>query len=59
MRQRLRRVAFRLFEPVDGASLAVFRILFGAILTWEVALLHQQLDRALLHLVEPLRTPLR
>ena len=26
----------RLFQPVDGASLAVFRILFGAIMVWEV-----------------------
>ncbi len=26
----------RLFEPVDGASLAVFRILFGLIMAWEV-----------------------
>ena len=33
---RARRLAFRLFEPVDGASLAVFRILFGAIMIWEV-----------------------
>jgi vitamin K-dependent gamma-carboxylase len=33
---RARRLAHRLFEPVDGASLAVFRILFGAILLWEV-----------------------
>jgi hypothetical protein len=31
-----RRLAFRLFEPVDGASLAVFRMLFGAIMLWEV-----------------------
>jgi vitamin K-dependent gamma-carboxylase len=31
-----RRLAYRLFEPVDGASLAVFRILFGAIMLWEV-----------------------
>jgi hypothetical protein len=29
---RARRLAHRLFEPVDGASLAVFRILFGAIM---------------------------
>jgi vitamin K-dependent gamma-carboxylase len=29
-------VLYRLFEPVDGASLAVFRMLFGAILVWEV-----------------------
>ena len=33
---RARRLSHRLFEPVDGASLAVFRILFGAILLWEV-----------------------
>jgi vitamin K-dependent gamma-carboxylase len=33
---RARRLAYRLFEPVDGASLAVFRILFGAIMIWEV-----------------------
>ncbi|MGH3116428.1 MAG: HTTM domain-containing protein [Gaiellales bacterium] len=33
---RARRLAHRLFEPVDGASLAVFRILFGAIMLWEV-----------------------
>jgi vitamin K-dependent gamma-carboxylase len=31
-----RRLAYRLFEPVDGASLAVFRIVFGAIMLWEV-----------------------
>ena len=36
MRQALRRIAYRLFEPVDGASLAVFRMLFGAIMLWEV-----------------------
>jgi vitamin K-dependent gamma-carboxylase len=36
MKQTLRRLAYRLFEPVDGASIAVFRMLFGAILTWEV-----------------------
>ena len=30
------RLAHRLFEPVDGASLAVFRMLFGAIMLWEV-----------------------
>jgi vitamin K-dependent gamma-carboxylase len=33
---RARRLAHRLFEPVDGASLAVFRMLFGAIMLWEV-----------------------
>jgi vitamin K-dependent gamma-carboxylase len=33
---RVRTILFRLFEPVDGASLAVFRILFGAIMIWEV-----------------------
>jgi vitamin K-dependent gamma-carboxylase len=33
---RARRITHRLFEPVDGASLAVFRILFGAIMLWEV-----------------------
>jgi vitamin K-dependent gamma-carboxylase len=33
---RARRLAHRLFEPVDGASLAVFRILFGGIMLWEV-----------------------
>jgi vitamin K-dependent gamma-carboxylase len=33
---RARRLAYRLFEPVDGASLAVFRMLFGAIMLWEV-----------------------
>jgi vitamin K-dependent gamma-carboxylase len=33
---RARRLAHRLFEPVDGSSLAVFRILFGAIMLWEV-----------------------
>jgi vitamin K-dependent gamma-carboxylase-like protein len=27
--------ARRLFEPVDGASLAVFRIAFGLLITWE------------------------
>lgn len=36
MGETLRRVTHRLFEPVDGASLAVFRMLFGAILAWEV-----------------------
>lgn len=36
MRQRMRRITHRLFEPVDGASLAVFRMLFGAIMLWEV-----------------------
>jgi vitamin K-dependent gamma-carboxylase-like protein len=33
---RARRLAYRLFEPVDGSSLAVFRMLFGAIMLWEV-----------------------
>jgi vitamin K-dependent gamma-carboxylase len=33
---RARRLAHRLFEPVDGASLAVFRMLFGGIMLWEV-----------------------
>jgi hypothetical protein len=33
---RARRLAYRLFEPIDGSSLAVFRILFGAIMLWEV-----------------------
>jgi hypothetical protein len=32
----MRRLAYRLFQPVDGASLAVFRMLFGAIMLWEV-----------------------
>jgi vitamin K-dependent gamma-carboxylase len=36
MAEKLRRLAYRLFQPVDGASLAVFRILFGAIMLWEV-----------------------
>jgi len=36
MRQRLRRIAYRMFQPVDGASLAVFRMIFGAIMLWEV-----------------------
>ena len=31
-----RRLAYRLFEPIDGSSLAVFRITFGAIMLWEV-----------------------
>jgi vitamin K-dependent gamma-carboxylase len=35
-RRFLRDLGYRLFEPVDGASLAVFRILFGAIMVWEV-----------------------
>ena len=37
-RQRGRRGGFaeRLFEPVDAASIAVFRIMLGAILVWEV-----------------------
>jgi hypothetical protein len=33
---RARRLAYRLFQPVDGASLAVFRMLFGAIMLVEV-----------------------
>ena len=32
MRQSLRGIAYRLFEPVDGVSLAVFRLLFEAIM---------------------------
>jgi hypothetical protein len=32
----MRHLAYRLFQPVDGASLAVFRMLFGAIMLWEV-----------------------
>ncbi len=36
MAQTMRRIAYRLFEPVDGASIAVFRMLFGAIMLWEV-----------------------
>jgi vitamin K-dependent gamma-carboxylase len=32
----MRRLRERLFEPVDIASIAVFRMLFGAILFWEV-----------------------
>jgi hypothetical protein len=36
MAEKLSGLAHRLFEPVDGASLAVFRILFGAIMVWEV-----------------------
>ena len=35
-RSRAQTVLYRLFEPVDGASLAVFRMVFGAILVWEV-----------------------
>ena len=35
-RRFLRELGYRLFQPVDGASLAVFRILFGAIMVWEV-----------------------
>ena len=35
-RRFVRDLGYRLFEPVDGASLAVFRILFGAIMVWEV-----------------------
>jgi vitamin K-dependent gamma-carboxylase len=35
-RSRARRLAHRLFVPIDGASLAVFRMLFGAIMLWEV-----------------------
>ena len=35
-RRFFRDLGYRLFEPVDGASLAVFRILFGAIMVWEV-----------------------
>jgi hypothetical protein len=33
----LSRLGQRLAEPVDGASLAVFRIAFGLILGWEAA----------------------
>ncbi len=36
MRQTLRSITYRLFQPVDGASIAVFRMLFGAIMLWEV-----------------------
>ena len=32
----VRRLRQRLFEPVDIASIAIFRILFGAVLFWEV-----------------------
>jgi vitamin K-dependent gamma-carboxylase len=32
----LRRLGYGLFQPVDGASLAAFRIMFGAIMMWEV-----------------------
>ena len=35
-RRFLRGLGYRLFQPVDGASLAVFRMLFGAIMVWEV-----------------------
>ena len=35
-RRFLRELGYRLFQPVDGASLAVFRILFGSIMVWEV-----------------------
>lgn len=35
-RRFLRELGYRLFQPVDGTSLAVFRILFGAIMVWEV-----------------------
>ena len=31
MARTMRRIAYRLFEPVNGASIAVFRMLFGAI----------------------------
>jgi hypothetical protein len=35
--RRLFQIAlYRLFQPVDGASLAVFRMLFGSLLLWEV-----------------------
>jgi vitamin K-dependent gamma-carboxylase len=49
---RARRLAHRLFEPVDGASLAVFRILFGGIMLWEVwrYFSHGWIDR---YFVEP------
>jgi vitamin K-dependent gamma-carboxylase len=36
MAPSMRRLAYRLFQPIDGASLAVFRIVFGAIMLWEV-----------------------
>ncbi len=32
----LRRLARRLFEPIDIASLVYFRVVFGAIMLWEV-----------------------
>jgi HTTM domain/Vitamin K-dependent gamma-carboxylase, lumenal domain len=35
-RRFLRDLGYRLFEPVDGASLAFFRMLFGALMIWEV-----------------------
>lgn len=35
LRQRLGRLQGRLFLPVDGASLAVFRIAFGLVMVWE------------------------
>jgi hypothetical protein len=36
MRQTLRGITYRLFQPIDGASIAVFRMLFGGIMLWEV-----------------------
>jgi vitamin K-dependent gamma-carboxylase len=35
LRARFARLQERLFVPVDGASLAVFRILFGLVMAWE------------------------
>ena len=36
MRSRWARVRPRLFAPVDAASLAAFRVMFGVIMVWEV-----------------------
>jgi hypothetical protein len=36
MTQRIRQAALRLFDPIDIAPLIVFRVVFGAIMLWEV-----------------------
>jgi hypothetical protein len=36
LRHGLNRLGSHLFAPIDGASIAVFRMLFGAIMVWEV-----------------------
>lgn len=56
-RSRLQGWRDDLFEPVDGASLAVFRILFGALMLWDVLYLfssgHIRRDYLNAHLLFP------